>query len=167
MTGLITGDRYTISFDQSSTEETPNSQADTDKWDVYGLSGTTPKYICPTCSTPVLDAAQLIFTSDPMLNPAGGSTNWETETFTFVAAAANEVLEFVTDAMVTPPGTGAVLPPFLNLAGVTTPTLTTPEPGTWVLTFLGAGLVFAGSRLRRRTSSAYKRVKDAPGAMNA
>jgi hypothetical protein len=162
MTGLTKGDTYTISFDQSSSEETGNSQADTDKWQVYVISGTTAEYLCPTCATPILDASNLVFASDAMLNPAGGTTNWEQETFNFVAGAASEVLEFVTDAVVTPPGTGNVLPPMLDLAGVTTPSLATPEPGTWVLTILGAGLVFAGSKLRRRTSTAYNRVKHAP-----
>lgn len=161
MTGLTSGDTYSISFDQSSTEETGNSQADTDRWQVYALSGSTPEYLCPTCATPVLDASHLVYSSTPMLNPAGGTTDWETETFTFLASAASEVLEFVTDAVITPPGTGNVLPPFLDLAGVTTPSLVTPEPGTWVLTFLGAGLVFAGTKLRRRTSTAFKRVKHA------
>jgi hypothetical protein len=156
MSGLTQGATYSISFDQASTEETGNSQADTDSWQVYGISGTTPKYICPTCSTPILDAAELIFTSDPMLNPAGGTTNWEQETFTFVASGVNEVLEFVTNAIVTPPGTGAVEPPILLLAGVTNPAVATPEPGTWVLTILGAGLLFAGARLRRRTSASTK-----------
>jgi hypothetical protein len=161
MSGLTAGVTYSITFDQASTEETGNSQADTDTWQVYGISGTTAKYICPTCSTPVLDAAQLIFTADPMLNPAGGTTNWEQETFTFVASAANEVLEFVTNAIITPPGTGAVDPPILLLAGVTNPSVATPEPGTWVLTVVGAGLVFAATRLRRRTSPEFKRVMEA------
>ena len=46
-----------------------------------------------------------------MLNPAGGVTNWEYQSFSFVATAASEVLEFVADAVITPPATGAVEPP--------------------------------------------------------
>jgi len=53
---------------------------------------------------------------------------------------------------------GTVEPPFLTLTGVTSD-LVAPEPATWVLTLLGAGLVVAGSRLRRRPSTAYQRVK--------
>ena len=152
MTGLTTGVTYTISFDQSSTEETPNSQADTDEWQVYVIPGTSAEYLCPTCGTPILDATHLVYTSTPMLNPAGGVTDWEYQSFSFVAKAASEVLEFVTDAVITPPATGAVEPPLLDLAGVTTPE--TPEPGTWVLTILGAGLLVAGAKLRRRRSPA-------------
>jgi hypothetical protein len=159
MTGLVSGATYTISFDQSSTEETPNSQADTDLWQVYVIPGTTAEYLCPTCATPVLDASHLVYSSTPMLNPAGGVTNWEAQEFTFIASAASEVLEFVTDAVITPPGTGAVNPPLLDLAGVTTPE--TPEPGTWVLTILGGGLLVAGAKLRRRSSTAFRRVQGA------
>jgi len=159
MTGLTVGANYVVTFYEASTEETGNSQADTDEWQVYVIPGaTTGTYICPTCATPVNPLpGDLAYTSTAMLNPAGGTTNWQQQTFTFQATNATELLEFVTDAVRTS-GTGAVLPPLLALAGVSS-SQAAPEPGTWVLTILGAGLLFAGAKFRRRSSSpAYKRV---------
>jgi hypothetical protein len=158
MTGLTVGSTYVVTFFEASSEETPNSQADTDKWQVYVIPGaTTGTYICPTCSTPVNPLpADLAYTSTPMLNPAGGTTNWQLQSFSFTATNVTELLEFVTDAVVTT-GTAAVNPPLLGLTGVSM-SQATPEPGTWVLTLLGAGLLFAGAKFRRRSSSAYQRV---------
>jgi hypothetical protein len=157
MTGLTVGVGYEVTFYQASTEEDGNNQADNDSWQVYVLPGlTSGVYICPTCATPVNPVpGDLAFTSPVMANTGGESTPWEQENFFFVATNTSELLEFVTDAVAK--AGGAVEPPFLALAGVSTQLA--PEPGTWVLTILGAGLVFAGSKLRRRRASTeYKRV---------
>jgi hypothetical protein len=174
MTGLTPGDNYILTFDQASSEEDKNAKEYDDNWLVYAIPYTTSgvgPYICPAtvCATAVdPDPGDLIYTSPIMDNvpisttPADpNSTDWEAETVTFQATSANEILEFVTQAIAV--GGGAFMPPLLALAGVTTDQ-TTPEPGTWMLTIVGAGLVFAGSRLRRRTSTAFRRVKDAPVA---
>jgi hypothetical protein len=174
MTGLTPGDNYILTFDQASSEENGNAKEYHDNWLVYAIPYTPPAsgvgpYIClaTVCTTATNpDPGDLIYQSPVMDNvpisttPADpASTPWEAETVTFTATSADEILEFVTQAIAV--GGGAFEPPLLALAGVTTDQ-TTPEPGTWVLTMLGAGLVFAGSRLRRRrTSSAYKRVKHA------
>ena len=160
MTGLIVGATYQVTFYQASTEETGNNQADNDNWDVFVIPGTTgAEYICPTCATPVDPGGILpAYTSTVINNPGGPtSTNWEKEQFTFKASQTTEILEFVTYAVTAVAG-GTVEPPFLTLTGVTSD-LVAPEPATWVLTLLGAGLVVAGSRLRRRPSTAYQRVK--------
>lgn len=159
MTGLTVGGTYQVTFYQASSEETGNNQADNDSWQVYVLPGlTSGVYICPTCATPVNpDPGDLAFTSPVMANSGGISTPWEQETFTFTATNATELLEFVTDA-VSQLG-AAVEPPLLALTGVSTAQVT-PEPGTWVLTILGAGLVFAGSKLRRRRTR--PQVKEKP-----
>jgi hypothetical protein len=153
MTGLTVGATYQVTFYQASSEETGNNQADNDNWDVYVIPGTTgAEYICPTCATPVDPGGILpTFTSAVINNPGGPtSTNWEEQQFTFKATQTNEILEFVTYAVTAVAG-GTVEPPFFALTGVATD-LVAPEPGTWVLTLLGAGLVFAGSRLRKRRS---------------
>jgi hypothetical protein len=158
MTDLVVGATYVVTFFQASSEETPDNQADNDSWQVYVLPGlTSGVYICPTCATPVNpDPGDLALTSPVMANTGGISTPWEQENFRFTATNTTELLEFVTDA-VNAAG-GAVAPPLLALTGVSV----SPEPGTWVLTILGAGLVFAGSKLRRRRpSQEYKRVTEA------
>jgi hypothetical protein len=174
MTGLVVGDNYILNFDQASSEEDGNAKEYHDNWLVYAIPYTPPgsgvgpyiclNTVCATATNP--DPGDLIYQSPVMDNvpisttPADpSSTPWEAESVIFTATSANEILEFVTQAIAV--GGGAFEPPLLALAGVTT-TQTTPEPGTWVLTFLGAGLVFAGSKLRRRTSAAYNRVKHAP-----
>jgi hypothetical protein len=161
MTGLTVGATYQITFYQATSEENGNNQADNDPWQVYVIPGaTTGAYICPTCATPTtIDSGDLAFTSPVTANSGGVSTPWQMETFTFKATNVTELLEFVTDAVAK--AGGAVEPPLLALAGVSSQQVT-PEPGTWVMTFLGAGLVFAGSKLRRRRASAeYKRVSQA------
>jgi hypothetical protein len=167
LTGLTVGDVYTISFYQSATEET---SADTltaydDTWQVYLLPTTDPAgvYICPqaycsTHSTVTAAPNAAVFTAQTMDAPAGGSTAWQQQSFTFTATATSQVLEFVTNVATS---TGATItsgsgfePPMLDLADVTlTQNSTTPEPSTWVLTLLGAGLVFVGGKLRQRFSA--------------
>jgi hypothetical protein len=161
MTGLTVGATYQVTFYQATSEEDGNDQADNDSWQVYVLPGlTSGVYICPTCASPVNpDPGDLAFTSPVIANLGGVSTPWEQETFTFTATRVAELLEFVADAVAA--AGGAVEPPLLALAGVSSARVT-PEPGTWVLTIMGAGLVFAASKLRsRRRSAEYKRVAQA------
>jgi hypothetical protein len=167
MTGLTINATYQVSFFEASNEEDGNNKVYSDNWLVYVIPGTTGSYIClstvcnsnspgfPAVNPPV--GATLAFTSSTMSNPGASSTPWVQQTFTFQATAATEVLEFVTQAV----GSAGFAPPFFDLAAVTTSQVT-PEPGTWVLMLLGSGLLFAGYRLRRRSSPAYKRVLNAP-----
>jgi hypothetical protein len=155
MSGLTIGDTYQISFYQASNEEGGvTATAFNDQWQVFVLP-TTGEYICPVCS-PVVDPGSVSpnFTSATMVNSGETSTPWVQQTFTFVANQTSEILEFVTDAVRadgSTPGPGNFGPPFLDVAGVTlTQQSSTPEPGTWMLTILGAGLMFAGRGLRRR-----------------
>ena len=161
---LTAGVEYTLSFYEASNEETNSTPtAYNDYWQVYMSSGTGPgTYICPVCA-PVVGSGTLLTTSTEMQNPGGASTPWTQVTYTFTANSANDVLEFVTDAVIatgpepTPQGFN---PPFLDLANITL--TTSPEPGTWALTILGIAGACVASRLRRRSSSAsaaFKRVK--------
>jgi hypothetical protein len=155
MTGLVVGAIYQISFYQASNEEDGNDKAYNDNWNVYILPGAAAGvYICPVCATPVNpDPTDLVYTSSVMANAGSVATPWQLQTFTFTATSATEILEFVTNAVAVT--AGAFEPPLFDLAGVSV----SPEPGTWVLTLLGAGLVFGGSRLRKRTSTARKQAK--------
>jgi hypothetical protein len=165
LTGLTDNDTYTVSFYQAATEETSNPEiAYDDNWEAYLLptSDTSGVYICPQAyctdnsgTKIAAPAGSSLYQSPEMDDTAGGSTAWELESFTFVATATSQVLEFVTNVE---SSTGTVLgagttfqPPMLGLADVTL-TSVAPEPGTWALTILGVGFVFAGSRLRRRFS---------------
>jgi hypothetical protein len=155
---VVVGATYTVTFYEATSEEDGSTQVDNDSWQAYVLPGlTSGVYICPTCATPVNpDPGDLAITTTAVQNNGGVSTPWQQETFNFTATNATEMLEFVTDAVAN--AGGAVAPPLLALAGVSV----SPEPGTWVLTFLGAGLVFAGEKLRRRRASIeYKRVAEA------
>jgi hypothetical protein len=154
LTGLTVGTTYSLSFYQASSEENGNDKAYTDSWEVYLLPGASggaylcPQSFCAGISTQTtIDSGDLAYTSPGISNGGGVSTPWELESFTFQATNATEVLEFVTNAV----GTSGFEPPFLGLADVTLSS-TTPEPGTWALTLLGAGLVFVGGKLRRRNS---------------
>jgi hypothetical protein len=149
MTGLTIGATYQVSFYQASNEEDGNDKAYNDNWNVYVIPGAaTGTYICPVCSTPVNPLpADLAFTSTVMANAGSVTTPWQLQTFTFKATSATEILEFVTDAVAVT--AGAFEPPFFDLADVTTAQVA-PEPSTWVLTLLGAGFVFAASKLRKR-----------------
>jgi hypothetical protein len=155
MTSLVVNESYTVSFYQASSEESGNDKAYTDNWEAYVIPGTGPgPYICPQsyCAgiseQTTTDSGDLAYNSPGMVNSGAVSTAWELESFTFVATTTNEVLEFVTNAV----GTSGFEPPFLGLADVTL-TASTPEPGTWVMTILGVGLVFGAGRLRRRFSA--------------
>jgi hypothetical protein len=170
MTGLTVGTAYILSFYQASSEETSATHtAYDDSWLAYLLptADTTGRYICPQpyCATHSAVTAAPAGSREAfngstsattyMATPAGGSTPWEQESFTFIATATHQVLEFVTnvasgsDGIIT---TGDFQPPMLDLADITL-TSTTPEPSTWGLTLLGVGAVFAGTKLRRRSSS--------------
>lgn len=173
-------DTYTISFYQAASEETGegvSAKAYDDSWLAYLLPTTDSAgvYICPQayCSDnggTVTDAptgSTLAFgslssgaASDFMADAASSSTAWELESFTFTASATGtQVLEFVTNVFSstdTVLGSGTTfVPPMLALADVTLTQQgpTTPEPGTWALTLLGAGFVIGAGRLRRKLSA--------------
>jgi hypothetical protein len=161
---LTAGDSYTLSFYQASNEESPDNTAYDDSWQVYLIPGSTAANICPQsyCTThaaqTVVDSGDLVHTSAVMHNTGGTSTSWVQDTYTFTASATSEVLEFVTNVLLpgtpdTVPTGSSFQPPMLDLADVTlTQNSSTPEPSTWELTMLGAGVVFAVGKLRRRFS---------------
>jgi len=168
LSGLSTNTLYTISFFQASNEEGGNDKAYNDNWLVYFIPGATSgSYICPNTvctgtggepSSPALPNGAILIGSSPVMNNLGEeSTPWQDASVTFnTGTATGGILEFVTQAEAVTAGNFE--PPLLDLALVTSQQ-GAPEPGTWVLTLIGAGLVFVSGFLRRRTSHAYKRVR--------
>lgn len=124
ISGLTPGENYTLSFDQAAAQQTTttNAKPTTERWQVSLGSDT--------------QLSQLMDT------PPDGYHAWETQTMTFVANAASEMLDFL--AIGTPPGS----PPVSLLADVSLQPA--PEPAS--LALLCTSLLGLGLLARRRRS---------------
>ena len=125
--GLTAGNKYTVTFQQAGAQQ-------------YGLSGATTEY----WEVALGAGAQ---NSTTMNNASMGFTGWFSQSLTFTATAASEVLSF------TSYGAPGGEPPIALLADVSLTAV--PEPSTWALMVLGfAGLGFAAYR-RTKGRSAF------------
>jgi hypothetical protein len=123
ISGLVSGNTYTLQFYQASSEEQSFSGATTEQWQVSLGGGTAQK-------------------STLMSTPSQSYTGWTLQTMNFVANAASEVLQFV--ALGTPAGE----PPVVLLSGVSI--VQAPEPAGVALFVVGvAGVVVARRRAGR------------------
>ena len=119
--GLSLGALYKVSFYWAGAQQTGYTGATTEQWKV-SLGNVTQ-------STAVVN------------NPSRGFSGWLSQSFTYTATSANEVLSFL--AVGTPSGQ----PPFSLLDGVSVTAV--PEPASWIMLLMG--LVAVGSvTLRRR-----------------
>ena len=125
ITGLTAGKKYVVKFDWAATQLRNRQGSTTNQW-LVSLGGTTQ-------ATPVVSVASQAF------------QGWYSQSFTYTAAAASEVLKFVAN------GTPAGLPPYALLDGVSL-TAAVPEAATWVMMIAGFGLVGFATR-RRRTGA--------------
>ncbi len=133
--GLVAGQTYALSFEYAAAQQSGYTGDTTEKWDVS--LGTT------TIDTSVIQ------------NPNHSFSGWYTDTFTYTATAASEVLSFL--AVGTPNGE----PPFVLLDGVSlqaTSATDIPEPSSLILIvgFAMAGVAhrLRGRSVRRSTASA-------------
>ena len=138
ITGLKKGDRYTVTFDWAGAQQTVQSGASDDQYEVTlsksGAAGTCTAHGTSQC-TSIVDVK------------AKGFSGWQTATMTFVASSRTEILSFLAK------GTISGEPSFALLDDVSM-TQATPEPATWALMFLGVAGVGGAMRRRRRSLAA-------------
>lgn len=125
--GLKVGGTYTLTFDYALAQQTGFKGANTDNFWQVGF-GSTIK------NSTIKDSSDLSITT-------GGFSGWKSDSLTFTATSASQVLSFL--AKGDTPGA----PPFLLLDGVSL-TAAVPEPSTWAMMLGGLGLL--GFMLRRR-----------------
>ncbi|MRX11128.1 PEPxxWA-CTERM sorting domain-containing protein [Pseudoduganella sp. FT25W] len=138
ISGLTVGDKYTLTFDYALGQQSGNTGANTDYWQV--LFGQTPK--AHDLEVGVLPANTVTQNSASLSIATGGFSGWQTSTMTFTAAQASQVLSFFAQG-------SAGAPPFLLLDNVSL-TAAVPEPSTWGMLLGGIGLV--GFMARRRAA---------------
>ena len=127
LTGLVTGNTYTLTFDWATGQ-------------IASRSGATSEGL-------TVQIGNLTATFGPTATPSGGATPWTTVTRTFQASGTTQVLNFL--AVGSPNG----LPPVALLDNVSVKQAV-PEPSTWAMMLVGFGMVGASLRYRRRTTLA-------------
>ncbi len=126
VSGLIVGNTYKVTFNWAASQLRNRQGPTTNQW-IVSLGNDTQ-------ATPVVNVA------------SQGFDGWYTQSFTYTATAASEVLKFVAN------GGPAGLPPFALLDGVSLNAV--PEPATWALMLAGFGLVGVAVRRRQTTVAA-------------
>lgn len=128
ITGLSQNTSYTVSFSDASSNG--NGQ-----WLAYILPGGSTGAASPS-------SANLAHTS-------ATTANWQADSFTFATGSGqtNAILEFVASGSSLADLAAVSVGDTFQLIGGNQ---SVPEPDTATLTMLGAGLVFIGSKLRRR-----------------
>jgi hypothetical protein len=121
ITGLTAGDKYYVTFDYAFSQQYLYTGATTQSWTVSlgAQSQNTASYNLPS----------------------EGFSGWQSDTMTFTATSASEVLSFMANG-------NLPVPPFALLDGVSLSAA--PEPADWALLLLGVGAVGAVARTRRR-----------------
>jgi hypothetical protein len=143
LTGLTTGQTYTLSFWQAAGQQTGFTGATTEQWKIFlGKTGS----INVNCSSNpcTVTSPDAEYDTSIMDTPSMGVFPWEEVSVNVVATAATNVLSFLAwgDG-----GNTTNLPPTVFLAGVNSPAV--PEPATWSL--FGVGLLgLGGIMLHRR-----------------
>lgn len=151
---LNAGQTYKVTFEQAAgdyyTQTNPSTPwTDTAQWQV-GLGGSfNTAYTSTNQPYSVLSSGAVVQSSALMnIGASTGTSPWETETLTFKATSAQEMLTFF--------ATGSGAPPFALLANVSVSAV--PEPSAWIMMVLGMGIVGFGLRKARTASSRTRTV---------
>ena len=123
--GLTAGLKYAVSFYWAAAQQTGYTGAQTEQWKV---SLGSEMY-----ATPVVN------------NPQQSFTGWFTQTFTYTATSASQVLSFL--AVGTPSGA----PPFVLLDGVSI-AVAVAEPASWMTLVVAVLSIIGVAHLKRRSS---------------
>jgi len=126
VTGLTSGQSYTVSFYWAGAQQSGFTGATSEGWtvDFGGQSDSTGN----------------------TANSSKGFTGWTLQSYTFTADGTSDLLSFIAT------GTGgSALPPFSLLADVSvTPVGGVPEPATWAMMLLVIGGLGGALRMRRK-----------------
>lgn len=125
ITNLLPNTRYSVSFLWGAGQQKSYTPATTEQWKV-------------TLGSEEHDTTVVN-------NPSQGFTNWMSQTFTYTATAASEVLSFLAAG-----GPGGA-PPFVLLDGVSIVT-TIAEPASWMTLVVAVASVVSVLSLQRHTS---------------
>lgn len=133
---LVTGAKYTVRFYWGSTQEMSRTGATTEKLKV---SLGSQSFVTPINSI-----------------PTHGWSGWASQSFTFTANSASEILNFFSI------GTPGGLPPIAVLSGVSM-TQNVPEPPVWAMFgigLFGLGLLTVSARRREMRRRGIDRDSD-------
>jgi hypothetical protein len=159
ISGLTSGDKYLLTFYQAAGQEdcvfddgiACGSGTQTTDWTV-SLGAGTLGTAAPLADETHVSTTMTNLTYNVNTNPNGSVTAWESQSMTFTANAATELLQFL--AVGGPAGS----PPMDFLDGVSlTQIVPTPEPASLVLLLLA--LVFLRVRYSRQALSRAATVK--------
>lgn len=140
----IVGATYQVQFYQAGAQQSNQTGATTDYWQV-GFNANTGGSFTPSTTALTTGLGATTYQNSATISvPSQGATAWQAQTLTFTATSTSTVLSFL--------AVGAPsVPPIVLLDGVSVTQITsTPEPSTIGLGLLAFGGLFAARRARNK-----------------